>query len=74
MKGGDGLARALPGEVPHPFAFFAKGWEAQTWFSYFRIQSLNIRDRCSHPAKNARMGHPAPSISQHNLSEICHYR
>jgi hypothetical protein len=46
--------------VPRPFAYSAKGWEAQTWFCNFRIQSLNIRDRCSHPCKERKDG--APSV------------
>lgn len=51
--------------VPHPFAFFAKGWAAQTTIDYkipsstARILSLTARVRGSHPCTKRKGGAPA---------------
>ena len=45
--------------VPHPFAYFAKGW-----FIIPEFQSLNSRDRCSHPCKERKDGHPQSFLRQ----------
>ena len=51
--------------MPHPFAFSAKGWEAQTRRAEREEQNVSVRD--SHPCKVRKDGAPSVVVIPRNL-------